>query len=109
MVRVSGTGKETASAALRIGHLLRIQSYMTMAILSMWQASPRASAIIGMAQASVTGKGPEGHEEETLETLRALVREALEHYEKKDFPAAMSRMRVANDLVSLQIIRLVED
>ena len=106
---MSGTGKETTPAALRIGHLLRIQSYMTMAILSMWQASPRASAVIGMAQASVTGKGPGGHEEEALETLRALLEEALEHYEKKDFPPAMSRMRVANDLVSLQIIRLVGD
>lgn len=106
MVLVSGTGNETASAALRIGHLLRIQSYVTMAILSMWQASPRAPAVIGMAQASVTGKGPGGCEEEALETLRALLEEAAEHYEEGDFPPAMSRMRVANDLVSLQIIRL---
>lgn len=106
MVRVSGTGNEKTPSALRIGHLLRIQSYLTMAILSMWQASPRASAVIGMAQASVAGKGPGGHEEEALETLRALLGEASEYYEKKDFPAAMSRMRVANDIASLQIIRL---
>ena len=103
---MSWVGHETASAALRIGHLLRIQSYVTMAILSMWQASPRALAVIGMAQASITGRGPGGHEEEALETLRALIGEAAEYYEKKDFPAAMSRMRVANDLASLYIIRL---
>ena len=103
---MSGAGNETVSVALRIGHLLRIQSYVTMAILSMWQSSPRAPAIIGMAQASITGRGPGGHEEETLETLRTLLEETVEHYEKADFPPAMSRMRVANDLVSLQIIRL---
>lgn len=106
MVPVSGADKEQASTALRIGHLLRIQAYLSMAILSMWQASPRAPAIIGMARASLKGKAPGGHEEEALETLRALIGEATEYYEKSDFPAAMSRMRVANDLTSLQIIRL---
>lgn len=109
MVPVSGSGKGEVSVALRTGHLLRIQAYMTMAILSMWQASPRAPAIIGMARASLKGKGPGGHEEEALETLRALVEEAIEHYDEGHFPAAMSRMRVANDLTSLYIIRLAEE
>lgn len=92
--------------ALRTGHLLRIQGYLNMAILSMWQASPRAPAIIGMAQASLKGKGPGGHEEEALEALRDLVEEAAEYYEKGDFPSAMTRMRVANDLTSFHIVGL---
>ena len=99
-------GGEPASTALRIGHLLRIQGYLSMAILSMWQASPRTPAIVGMARASLKGKGPGGHEEEALETLRALVEEAAEYYEKGDFPAAMTRMRVANDLASFHIVGL---
>ena len=103
---MSEAGKEQASTALRIGHLLRIQTYLNMAILSMWQSSPRAPAIIGMARASIKGKGPGGHEEEALEILRALLDEAAEYYEKGDFPPAMSRMRVANDLVSFHTIRL---
>lgn len=103
---MSGVNKENSSTALRIGHLLRIQAYLSMAILSMWQVSPRAPAIIGMARASLKGKAPGGHEEEALETLRALIGEAAEYYEKSDFPAAMTRMRVANDLASLHIIRL---
>lgn len=103
---MSGIGDETAPVALRVGHLLRIHSYLAMAILSMWQASPRASAVIGMAQASVAGKGPGDNEEETLETLRALLGEASEYYEEKNFPAAMARMRVANDIASLRIIEL---
>ncbi|MGB3681542.1 MAG: hypothetical protein WA990_03545 [Rubrobacteraceae bacterium] len=103
---MSGAGNEPVSRELRTAHLLRIQGYMTMAILSMWQASPRAPAIIGMAQASIKGEGPGGHEEEALETLRSLLEEAVEYYEKGDFPPAMSRMRVANDLVSLYAIRL---
>lgn len=107
MVLVSGVGEEQASTALRVGHLLRIQSYLSMAILSMWQVSPRAPAIVGMARASLKGKGPGGHEEEALETLRALIEEATQYYEDGDFPAAMTRMRVANDLVTLHIVRLV--
>ncbi len=77
-----------------------------MAILAMWQASPRAADIMGMAQASLKGEGPAGNEEEALETLRGLLREAAEYYEGGDFPAAMTRMRVANDLASLRIIGL---
>jgi hypothetical protein len=105
VVPVSGGG-EPASTALRVGHLLRIQSYLCMAILAMWQANPRAPAIVGMVRASLKGKGPGGHEEEALETLRALIEEAAEYYENDDFPAAMTRMRVANDLASLHIIGL---
>lgn len=103
---MSGTGSEQVSTALRIGHLLRIQGYLSMAILAMWQASPRAAAIMGMARASLRGQGPGGHEEEALETLRALVEEATQYYEEDDFPAAMTRMRVANDLTSFHIVGL---
>lgn len=98
----SGEGK----GALRAGYFLRINSYLDMAILAMWTVNPRASMIIGMAQASVRGKGPGGEDETLLQKLRALVEEALEYYEGGDFPAAMSRMRVAQDLVSIRIIRL---
>ena len=67
---------------------------------------PPGAGIIGMARASIKGKGPGGHEEEALEILRALLDEAAEYYEQGDFPPAMSRMRVANDLVSFHTIRL---
>ncbi len=99
-------GEERASTALRVGHLLRIQSYLGMAILSMWQASPRASAIVGMARASLRGEGPGGNDGETLGTLRTLIEEAAEYYEDGDFPAAMTRMRVANDLTAFHIIEI---
>ena len=93
---------------LRVGHLLRISGYLDMAILSMW-ADRRAGIALGMAEASVRGAGPggpEGPEEELLAKLRDLVGEAREYYAGDDFPAAMARMRVAEDLVSLHIIRL---
>lgn len=101
---MSGAGR--TSPALRVGHLLRIQGYLGMAILAMWQASPRAPEIIGMARASLKGDGPGGDESDLLEALRPLVEEATEYYADEDFPAAMSRMRVANDLVSFHIIRI---
>lgn len=100
------TEVEKQSEALRVGHLLRIGVYITMAILSMWQSSPRARIIMGMASASVQGKGPDGNEEELLEQLRALISEAMDYYEQNEFPASMARMRVAHDLVGLQIIRI---
>lgn len=98
------TGQQ--STARRAGHLERIGVYVTMAILSMWQANPRARIIMGMAQASVRGKGPDGSDEELLQRLRDLVSEAVDYYERNEFPAAMARMRVAHDLVGLHIIRL---
>ncbi|CAN5626780.1 hypothetical protein BH24ACT22_BH24ACT22_05180 [soil metagenome] len=100
------TEVEKQSVALRVGHLLQIGTYATMAILSMWQANPRAPIIMGMAQASVRGKGPDGNDEELLEQLRALISEAIEYYEQDEFPAAMARMRIAHDMTGLQIIRI---
>ena len=61
---------------LRVGHLLRISGYLDIAILSMWAR------------------------------LRDLVGEAQEYHAVDDFPAAMARMRVADDLVALHLIRL---
>ncbi len=100
------TEAEKQSAALRAGHLLQIGTYVTMAILSMWQANPRARIVMGMAQASVRGKSPDGNDEELLEQLRALISEAIDYYEQNEFPAAMARMRVAHDLTGLQVIRI---
>ena len=102
-------GPAAVPLELRIGHLLRISSYLDMAILSMWAVQRRAAVVMGMAEASVRGLGPggaEGPDEELLARLRDLVGEAREHYAADDFPAAMARMRVADDLVSLRIVRL---
>lgn len=89
---------------LRVGHLLRISSYLNMAIHSMWSANPRAAFVMGMARASVRGAGPGGSDEELLQRLRDLISEAVDYYEKDEFPAAMARLRVAHDLVGLRII-----
>ena len=97
---------EQQSNARRVGNLERVGVYVTMAILSMWQASPRARVIMGMARASVRGKGPDGSDEELLEQLHALISEAIDYYEKGEFPPAMARMRVAHDLIGLQVIRI---
>lgn len=99
---------ETATIANRVGHLLRINSYLDGAILSMWMNSPRAPVVIGMVEASIRHEGPGGKDEEFLEKLRNLVSEAREFHASNDFPPAMSRMRVAHDLVALYIIRLTE-
>jgi hypothetical protein len=93
---------------LRVGHLLRISGYLEIAVLSMW-AQRRAEVMMGMAEASVRDVGPggpEGPDEELLVKLRDLVGEAREYHATDDFPAAMARMRVAEDLVALRIIRL---
>ncbi len=97
---------EKVTDDLRVGHLLRISSYLNMAILSMWRANPRAGVVMGMARASARGPGPGGDDEELLQKLRALISEGIEYYERDDFPAAMARMRVAHDLVGLRIIRI---
>lgn len=99
---------ERQSTAVRVGHFLRIGTYMTMAILSMWRANPRTRVVMGMARASVQGKGPGGNDEELLEHLRALISEAIDYYEKGEFPPAMGRMRVAHDLIGLHVIQLSE-
>jgi hypothetical protein len=99
---------EKVALELRVGHLLRIGGYLDYAILSMWTGR-RAQVVMGMAEASVRGTGPgsaDGPEEELLVELRDLIREAREHHAAEDLPAAMARMRVAEDLVALRIIRI---
>ncbi len=98
-----------AGLDLRVGHLMRIGGYLDYAILSMWTGHGRADVIMGMAEASVRGDGPggpEGPDRELLARLRVLIGEAREYYEAGDFPAAMARMRVAEDLTALHAIRL---
>ncbi len=100
---------EEASLELRVGHLLRISSYLDWAVLGMWAVQRRATIMMGMAEASVRGLGPggeDGPDEDLLRRLRDLVAEARDYYAADDFPAAMARMRVAQDLVSLRIIAL---
>ena len=100
---------EEASLGVRVGHLLRISSYLDWAVLGMWAAQRRATVMMGMAEASVRGFGPggvDGPDEDLLRRLRDLVAEARDYYAADDFPAAMARMRVAQDLVSLRIIAL---
>ncbi len=98
-----------ASLQLRVGYLLRIESYLDYAILSMWTRR-RAEVVMGMAEASVRGEGPGGvggPDEALLVELRALIREAREYHASGDFPAAMARMRVAEDLAALHTIRII--
>ena len=97
---------ERTDAAARTAYLLRIHSYLDIAIVSMWTASPRVDVMLGMAQASLRGDGPGGENDERLRKVRALVGEARGYQADGDFPAAMGRMRVALDLIALHIIRL---
>ena len=103
---VSIEAANRSDAALRTAHLLRIDSYMDIAILAMWTASPRVDTMLGMVEASLRGASPGGTDDELLEKLRALVREGREYLASGDFSVAMGRMRVAHDLLSLHIIRL---
>jgi len=98
--------EERTDAAARTAYLLRIHSYLDLAIVSMWTASPRVDMMIGMAEASLRGDGPGGEDDEPLRKARALVREARGYQAEGDFPAAMGRMRVALDLIALHIIML---
>ncbi len=98
--------EEKTTVGLRAGHLLRVSNYLEIAIVSMWTENLRTLVTIGMVEASIRGEGPGGKDEDLLERLRALVREAREYYAGGDFPAAMARMRVAQDLVDLRIVAL---
>ncbi len=100
------TAGAKATLGVRVGHLLRITNYLEIAVMSMWTGNPRTPVMLGMVDASVRGEGPGGKDEDLLEKLRALVGEAKEFYAGGDWPAAMSRMRVAHDLVDLRIIAL---
>ena len=100
--------EERATPGLRVGHLLRITGYLEIATISLWTGSPRVPVTMGMAEASVRGEGPGGKDEDLLVRLRALVGEAREYHSGGDFPAAMARLRVAQDLVDLRIVALAE-
>ena len=106
---VSIEAANRSDAALRTAHLLRIDSYMDIAIVSMWTASPRVDTILGMVEASLRGASPGGTDDELLEKLRALVREGREYLAGGEFSVAMGRMRVAHNLLSLHIIRLSDE
>ncbi len=97
-------GGEKLTIGLRVGHLLRVSGYLEIAIISMWTGYPRTDVTIGMVEASIRKGGPGGKDEDLLERLRALVEEARDYYAGGDFPAAMARMRVAQDLVDLRIL-----
>ena len=101
--------KAGGDAAIRTAHLIRVDSYMDMAILAMWTASRRVDVILGMLEASLRGEGPGGRDEDLLEKLRALVKEGREYLAAGDFFVAMGRMRTAHDLLSMHIIRLSEE
>ena len=42
---------ERSDAAMRTAHLLRIDSYMDIAILAMWTSNPRVDTMLGMVEA----------------------------------------------------------
>ena len=98
--------EERVDLALRTAHLLRINSYLDIAILAMWTMSPRVDTMIGMVEASLRGESPGGKDEEPLQKVRALVKEGREYLAGGEFSVAMGRMRVAHDIVALHIIRL---
>lgn len=79
---------------------------MEWATLAMWALPERADVMLGMAEASLRGAEEDGTAEGDL--LQALVREARGHLAGGRLPAAMARMRVAQDLVSLAVIRHAE-
>ncbi len=97
---------ERADAAVRLAYLLRIHSYLDIAIVAMWTASPRVDIMLGMAEASLRGESPGGEDDGPLQKIRALVDEARGYQAAGDFSAAMGRMRVALDLLALHIIGL---
>jgi hypothetical protein len=106
VVSLREVGEERATSGLRVAHLLRITGYVETATIAMWIGSPRTQVMMGMAEASLRGEGPGGKDEDLLVRLRSLVGEAYQFYASGDFPAAMARMRVAQDLLDLRIVAL---
>ncbi len=98
--------KERADGAIRTAHLLRIHSYLDIAINAMWTNSPRVDVMIGMVVGSLRGDSPANADDELLAQLRDLVGEGRAYLVDGDPPAAMARMRVAQDLMALYLIRL---
>ena len=95
-----------ADLSLRTAHLLRINSYLDIAINAMWTANPRVDVMIGMAEASLRAESPGGKDDETLGKARDLVREGRDYLAGGETSVAMGRMRVAQDIVCLHLIRL---
>jgi hypothetical protein len=106
VVPLRALGEEKPTVELRTGHLLRVSSYLEIAIISMWTGHPRTDLTIGMVEASIRSEGPGGRDEDLLKRLRPLVEEARDYAAGGDFPAAMARMRVAQDLLDLRIVAL---
>jgi hypothetical protein len=98
--------KERADLATRTAHLLRIHSYTDIAINAMWTNSPRVDVMIGMVVGSLRGDSPGNMDDELLAQLRDLVGEGRAYLADGDPPAAMARMRVAQDLMALYLIHL---
>ncbi len=98
--------KERADLSIRTAHLLRIHSYLDIAIISMWTSSPRVDVVLGMAVGSLRGDSPANADDELLAQVRGLVGEGRAYLSDGDPPAAMARMRVAQDLMALYLIRL---
>ena len=98
--------KERADLPIRTAHLLRIHSYIDIAIVGMWTNSPRVDVMLGMAEASLRGSSPAGMDDDLLAQVRGLVAEGRAHLADGEFPPAMGRMRVAQDLLALYLIRL---
>lgn len=98
--------KERADLATRTAHLLRINSYMDIAIISMWTSNPRVDVMLGMVEGSLRGDSPANADDGILAQLRDLVGEGRAYLAEGDLPAALARMRVAQDLAALYLIRL---
>lgn len=98
--------KERSDIPTRTAHLLRIHSYMDIAILGMWTSNPRVDVLLGMAEGSLRGESPAGKDDTLLPQVRELVAEGRAYLGDGDFEAAMARMRVAQDLLALYLIRL---
>jgi hypothetical protein len=101
--------KTEVDTALRTAHLIRVDSYMDIAILAMWIASPRVDVMLGMVEASLRGESPGGKDDDLLAKLRPLVKEGREYLAGGDFFVAMGRMRTAHDLLSIHIIHLSDE
>jgi hypothetical protein len=106
VVPLREVGEKRGTVGLRVAHLLRVSNYLEIAIISMWTGNPRTDVMIGMVEASLRGDAPGGKDEDLLERIRALVEEARGYHGGGDFPAAMARMRVAQDLLDLRIVAL---
>lgn len=98
--------KERSDPNTRAAHLLRIHSYMDIAIISMWTNNPRVDVMLGMVEGSLRGDSPANADDDLLGRLRDLVHEGRGYLADGEFPAAMARMRVAQDLLALYLIRL---